>query len=255
MTPQTYFFLQTADGSPSLRFHLDPIDEHGRKSESMHSHRGAFSETAYIYGSAVETTLRNGLAPRFFSLGLGLGYNELLTTALVLKYSKPEFGRDLFGVYGESFEAVPELNSLFAAWVSGTDVRADFQAAYDFILQACAQHTGLEAPEIREQLASWIKNGQWLLRSALTHQSEFSSQFSCFLFDAFSSKTSPELWDEPFLDRLFATLPGPQAVLSTYACTGALKRTLRANGFTLDIREGFASKRDSTFALKGVASV
>jgi tRNA U34 5-methylaminomethyl-2-thiouridine-forming methyltransferase MnmC len=39
-------------------------------------------------------------------------------------------------------------------------------------------------------------------------------------------------------------------VLSTYACTGHLKRALIAAGFKLEIREGYASKRDSTLAYR-----
>ncbi len=219
----------------------------------MHSLRGAFSETVYIYGQAIQKTLEHGLPPHFFSLGLGLGYNELLTTALLISWNKQQPTLQLNQLRAESFEALPELTQLFVAWLKQEKIRNDFETAYSEILKRCSETTAVDPERIRTTLLRWIESKNWLLQGTLDSQTKFTvSPFSCFLFDAFSSKTSPELWSEDFLTELFSTSSAAKAVFSTYACTGALKRSLTKCGFTLNIREGFASKRDCTFALKGL---
>jgi hypothetical protein len=260
----TYTFLPTEDGSPSLR--LGPVDVF---SESMHSLKGAFSETVYIYGAAIHRCLAGlgprssvpgaqssvlgfgGGGPRFFSLGLGLGYVEILAAALILK-AEPEFPGVSHIAGGESFEIVPELREWFVAWVSGALVRPDFQSAYDDILRRTAVQTELSEIKIRAQMHEMIQSGRWKIRPALDATTEFNERFHCICFDAFSSKTSPDLWSEEFLTAFFQKVAAESCVLATYACTGALKRTLRAAGFDLTIREGFSSKRDSTFAVRGL---
>lgn len=232
-----FHFLQTEDGSPSLKL--------GPETEGMHNARGAFAETVYIYGKAIEHTVTNGLKPSFFSLGLGLGYNEILTTALCLSHrvSPNE-------IYGESFEAVPELTENFTNWLVEKSVDSRFQTAYDKILSLCAEQTHQDAALIKKTLRQLLSGQKWLLREALSAQTKFEKKFSCYLFDAFSSKTSPELWQEGLITQLLQTTSENKSVLSTYACTGTLKRSLLKNNFEVNIREGFAGKRQSTFAIR-----
>ena len=234
-------------------------------SESMHSLKGAFSETVYIYGTAIQRCLTSfsvpsaqssvlssgGGGPRIFSLGLGLGYVEILAAALVLKAEEGFTGVSQIAG-GESFEIVPELREWFVSWVSGEPVRADFQVAYDDILRRTAEQTGILPEQIRAQMHKMIQSGRWKIRPALDATTEFKERFHCICFDAFSSKTSPDLWSEEFLTAFFQKVAAESCVLATYACTGALKRTLRAARFELTIREGFSSKRDSTFAVRSL---
>lgn len=272
-----FSFQSTEDKSLTLRVSTDE-----GLSEAMHSLKGAFSETAYIYGSAIEYDLSHGFRPRVLSLGLGLGYVELLAVGMALKYSA-HLGPDDLETFlrdagGESFELLAPLRRWFAAWAlkgsSGSeaktaydsvagltpadsqalnasdDIPSDFSAAYDAILNRTAGHVGVAPDLIRRTLARMLIDGRWKLRPALDNQTKFSESFGCVCFDAFSSKTSPDLWTEEFLRDFFAKTCETKCVLSTYACTGALKRALRAAGFELTIREGFASKRDSTFAVR-----
>jgi hypothetical protein len=234
-----FHFLQTEDGSPSLKLGVD--------AEGMHNIKGAFSETVYIYGSAISATMDHELSPSFLSLGLGLGYNELLTIGLCISR-----GVSTSKIYGESFEAVPELVTYFSKWINGEHVPENFQTAYDKIVSLCATECKVEQKQIKETLAQLIANKQWLLRSELNPKTNFAKTFSCFLFDAFSSKTSPELWDETFLTAFLAQTADERAVLSTYACTGSLKRALSKNGFSVNVRQGFAGKRESTFATRNL---
>ncbi len=235
-----FHFLQTDDGSPSLKL--------GPEAEAMHSSKGAFSETVYIYGHAISVALQQGLTPSFVSVGLGLGYNELLTTALLLQSKS-----NLAEVRGESFELVPELNENFRAWLANQPVGTDFQNTYDQVCNLCAQYTNVEQLTIKMTLAKLIDDGRWTLSGPLTLETKVSKNVSCFLFDAFSSKTSPELWSEDFIDTFLKSATAESAVLATYACTGTLKRALQKNAFEITIRDGFAGKRESTFAVRGVS--
>lgn len=234
----SFNFVETDDGSRTLRL----LGSNG-ESESMHSLRGAYSETVYIYGTAIEACFQKGFTPRILSLGLGLGYVEILAAALSLKHGVM--------VEGESFEILPELRAFFANWATGLrDVPPEFQSVYDDILSRAAVTAQVPEADIRRCLRQLISSGRWFLREDLNAETQIAKPFGCLCFDAFSSKTSPDLWTEAFLDRFFTMAAAPGSVLSTYACTGALKRSLRRAQFQLEIRAGFAAKRDSTFALR-----
>jgi hypothetical protein len=322
-----FTFLATEDQSPTVR-----IGTSENPSEAMHSLKGAFSETVYIYGTAIDTCLQrastsgsqngnqgiqestapetvrpvNQAAPHILSLGLGLGYVELLAAGLILKQAhklteqgtagiNENFAANLAaeallqGARGESFELLEPLRDWFTSWLLGTgtdsgtgtgtskntdhsahadrashmDDRADyldcakatppveFIHAYDEILKRTSQYTEIDPDKIRSYLATMLRDGRWKIRGALDSNTQFEPRsFNCICFDAFSSKTSPELWSEDFLQQFFEKTCAETCVLSTYACTGALKRSLRSAGFEVTIREGYSSKRDSTFAVR-----
>jgi hypothetical protein len=246
---ETFQVIPTADGSPTARL---------GEGETMHSLRGAFGETVYIYGTALDRAtalLADSMAdsPRVLSLGLGLGYIEILSAAYSLKNN--------VGLFGESFELVPELISSFKSWLNEEAVSPMVPfSVYDDILNrtasAVSDSTGLtreaaiSTTEIKDRLRSAVLNSDWLLRPALDLETEFTQAFHCVAFDAFSSKSTPELWSREFLDHFLKSACGNACVLSTYACTGHLKRALIDAGFALEIREGYASKRDSTLATR-----
>jgi hypothetical protein len=243
-----FSFQITEDGSPTVRIELpSSISRPEGLSEAMHSLKGAFSETVYIYGTAIETCLERGFEPRILSMGLGLGYVEMLSTAMLCRHKQLERAE------GESFEIIPELREWFTNWLfqeTQKDLPSDFKKVYDEILLRTSLHTTVPAEEIRSALASLVREKRWRIRDALTAETTFRTNFGAICFDAFSSKSTPELWTEDFLKVFFDRACAPACVLSTYACTGALKRSLKAAGFELTIREGFSSKRDSTFAVR-----
>jgi hypothetical protein len=250
-------FVETADGSPSLRI----MDSDQTESESMHSLRGAFSETVYIYGAAIETCFSRDFNPRILSVGLGLGYVEILSAALSLKLQlQPEHAT--VPVMGESFELVPDLRRYFQIWLSSPHspggsspspgLPIEFKTAYESILERTAEATGQAAAKIHAHLSLSVERGHWLIKGPLEESSVFENRFGCICFDAFSSKSTPALWSEDFLTTFLEKVADDSCVLSTYACTGALKRSLRSAGFDVSIREGFSSKRDSTFAVKSL---
>ncbi len=236
-------FEATEDGSPTARI-LEAGSE--APSEAMHSLRGAFSETVYIYGAALNRASHEGFPERVLSMGLGLGYVELLASAVALKA-----GRKL---EGESFEIIPELRDYFKAWVTREgDCPEDFAKAYDDICARTAKEVlGDEnkANDVRSSFNAALEADAWFLRHDLNPETRFAHPFGVICFDAFSSKSTPDLWTEDFLLEFLKKAAAPNCVLSTYACTGSLKRALKSEGFEITIREGFSSKRDSTFAIR-----
>jgi tRNA U34 5-methylaminomethyl-2-thiouridine-forming methyltransferase MnmC len=128
-----------------------------------------------------------------------------------------------------------------------------FKQAYDWILEGTSRVLvpGTHVPtEVKTFLRSMIESGSWKLEGPLSSATKIEEPFGCICFDAFSSKTSPDLWSEEFLKTFLTQASDEPCVLSTYACTGTLKRALNHAGFALTIRAGFANKRDSTFAVK-----
>lgn len=234
----------TADGSPTLR--LPPTWE------PMHALDGAFSETLYIYQPTVHQALSClptpgtgggsliAKTPRLLSLGLGLGYNEILIACEALHLN-------LLEVFVDSYESVSPLRFNFENWILG--VSCELQDIYDNILQLYANHYRIEPKRIREFLKEQLQKQNLQLLAAITAQSHFQQSVG-ILFDAFSDKTSPELWTEEFLDRFLKMAAADRCFLSTYASKGTLHRALKNNNFTSEKKAGFGKKRESTFAFR-----
>ena len=222
--------LITADQSPSLS--LPPTWE------PMHSLEGAFSETQYIYQPTVALAFTQCLAPSLLSLGLGLGYNEILVACEALAQNKQPASI-------RSFELVPELRNYFTAWL-----QQDFSPlneAYEQIVASYAQKYHLLESQIKDSLQDLLRSGVLSIEGPVTLQTELSPM-NGILFDAFCAKTSPDLWTPEFLHQFFKQTAGTPCFVSTYACTGELRRALTAAGFKVEKRKGFAFKRESTFA-------
>ncbi len=224
-----YKHILTGDGSPTLS--LAPTWEH------MHALEGAFTETQYIYQPTIEKAFQSVKNPVFLSLGLGLGYNEILIAFEALKHGKTP-------ALIASYESVVPLRESFARWLKNEPT--DLAPIYEHINELYAgkyEHSGREAKNL---LLEYLSKGKLELLGAL--ESAVPPVSHAILFDAFSNKTSPELWSAEFLDHFFSRASAEPCFVSTYACNGALKTALRNNGFTLAIQKGFGKKAQSTFA-------
>ena len=226
----------TSDNSPTLR--LPPTWE------PMHALDGAFTETQYIYAPTVASALDTGLNPRIISIGLGLGYNEILIACEALIKDKP-------GVCIDSYESVDALRLFFKNWLAHPeDLPQDIHSIYNQILELYAQKYQLEPQRIRSFLQTLLNNHQLLLLGAISEETTVTPSHG-ILFDAFSSKSSPELWTEEFLKEFLRKASSDVCYLSTYASKGTLHRSLKFNGFSSEKKPGFGVKRESTFAYKG----
>lgn len=239
-TPQTWsqigFEVEiTGDGSPTLR--LMP-------GECMHHSGGAAEETELIYGQVIRQCFLEVPAPHFLSVGLGLGYVEMTVAREALLKRNLNFTL-------ESFELVPELREYLKQWLKGGGLSSEIILVYDQVLNFVLQGCDLPPQLVKNLLADKLESQQWRLQGPLVAESKFMARSHCVLFDAFSAKTTPDLWSEEFLLWFLDVATATDSILSTYASRSALKRALKTAGFYVDVREGFKGKRNSTMAFKG----
>lgn len=207
----------------------------------MHHSGGAYSETQEIYGDPLREALGFG-ARSVISVGLGLGYNEILVAAEALanKISASDFSL-------LTFESEDILKEHFLAWLSSSE--NDF--IYDRITEFFENAFGLSGSDLKNWLKQALANGNWLLVGALQADFRVERKYEVIFYDAFSSQSAPQLWDEEFLARFFMQVSARQALVCTYACTGSLKRALKKAGFDLVLKKGFKGKRNSTLGIRG----
>jgi hypothetical protein len=226
---QTRFTIEfTEDGSPTLRLPSE--------GESMHHSGGAATETEYIYKSVIGSALNRYPEAKLAVVGLGLGYIEISWAIEAIKLNlqkKSEF---------VSFETEFELKNIFLKWIE-----SDSEKIYDSVCKSLDEK--IKITEIKEAIKYSLEKNK--LRGDLCSEYDQNKSYNILCFDAFSSKTSGSLWTEEFLNDFIKKSCHETCVFTTYACTGVLKRVLRANGFTLLERVGFKGKRDSTLAVRG----
>lgn len=243
-----YEAVLTGDGSPTLR------TLKSQSLETMHHRGGAYSETQLIYGETLRRSLADSKAS-VLSVGLGLGYNEILFAVEALAQ---EIAPENAAI--ESFEIDDILVSSFYDFIEkGADPSGIYTKICDFFIQDRRRLVGeelnkglppLEISQIRLWLQKAFESGSLRIRTALSPQVRFSRKFHVIFYDAFSSKTDPDLWSEEFLFNFWSEVAEANCLVSTYACTGALKRSLKKAGFALEIKEGFQSKRDRTLGVR-----
>jgi S-adenosylmethionine-dependent methyltransferase len=243
-TPQTWaqigFEVEiTGDGSPTLR--LMP-------GECMHHSGGAAAETELIYGRVIHHCFAKIENPHFLSVGLGLGYVEMSVAREALLKQNLNFTL-------ESFELVPELREYLKRWLKGQSLSPEITSVYESVLKYVLKGCNLNPEELKRLLVAKLEFHQWHLQGPLLSESEFMAKAHCLLFDAFSAKTSPDLWSEEFLVAFFKRAMAANSLVSTYASRGALKRALKTAGFAVETQEGFKGKRNSTMAFQGAISL
>ncbi len=207
----------------------------------MHSLDGALSESLLIYQNCIKQAIDHS-SVHILSMGLGLGYNEIIAATLLLKNKVSDYRLC-------SFESLPELRIFFMAWLKGQ--HCELEDVYDQIVTSIARLENLESTQIKKFLLNGFENQAFQIESALPTQNPWPWKFQSILYDAFSAKTDPSLWTEPHLIQFLNEFSDPNfCFFSTYAATGNLKRSLSQQGFTVQKQAGFGKKRESTFAYR-----
>jgi len=244
--------LTTADGSASLCYG----DSFESLTEPMHSSKGAWSETLSIYEPALRRSLEfiSDDASHWCvaSIGLGLGYNEILSVGLAMqKRLAPE------SLLITSFESRSELRSAFKDYFRHPSKVFDtspLSLVYLDILKRVAASCDIDVSSLSARVSALMQTSRLIINGPLTlkslSESQQNPQNTCILFDAFSPASSPDLWTEDILAALTDSLAAPQCVFTSYASRTVLKRVLKLRGFKLEKRIGFAGKRESTFAIR-----
>ncbi len=228
-SPFSFEIIHTADGSPTLSLN---------GGEKMHSLDGALAETLYIYSPCIEMAFKEK-TPKILSLGLGLGYNEILTFSWAHKQKiSPQI---------VSFEVVPELKHFFSNWLSDKET-TPFDSCYNSILEQISSQFSLNPTNVKRTGQQLLERKKVLLESEVIQENKTGLRFNSILYDAFSSKTHPEAWSDDFLNSFLSNYCDVHCTLSTYAATGGLNRALHQQGFHIEKKKGFGKKRESTFA-------
>lgn len=251
--------LETADGSYSLRV---GTQQHNL-SEPMHSSKGAWSETVAIYLPALEHSLptrvctaagvESGQLWTIASVGLGLGYNEIMAAGLALKESL-----SAHQLYIESYEEYWELADSFRRHFIGTQrLPKDhpLSTVYADTCRRTAKLFGISETTLHKFINQLLIEGRIILNSRLDTKTlnvtdASREKFGCILFDAFSPASSPDLWEAHLLESMVTSMPAQTCVFASYASRTVLKKILRTAGFVIHKRTGFAGKRESTFAVR-----
>lgn len=237
-TPSQFRPLQTRDGSWTLEL-TGPAGP-----ENMHNFHGAWSESKYLYGQALERALEFIPSPlRVLSLGTGLGYNEFLSHALVLTQKlRPEILLD-------TYESDVFLREAFQDFLSGKTSPLD--PIYSDISWRCLQDYNLPQQETRQFLQKQFQVGKLEIHEEFTPALvPLDLPYHVVFYDPFSAKTNAQFWTRSNLDLFLSNVCAEECVFSTYAATGDLKRALEAQGFALTVRAGFGGKRNCFLAAR-----
>lgn len=234
---------KTQDGSPTLR-RPTPTRADFETGQSMHHSGGAWDETLYVYKPVTDWVKEQGFPEsRFLSVGLGLGYVELLIAREFLNLGKDR------KLILQSFEIVPELRDYFKFWIFNQPLHPEVQRTYDQIANFVFSSTE-QIQQAKNFLGDLYEKKNWRIDGALEEYLNPQPIFHGLIYDAFSRAVSPALWTPEFLKDFLRKWAAPQSCLGTFSCTGDLKRSLKAESFELQVRLGFQSKRNCTLAYR-----
>lgn len=198
-----------------------------------HSRHGAIQETQCVFIEAGLKYLiqKDYPAISILEIGLGTGLNAFMTYLeskeypLSIRYTALE-------AYPLSIEEAQMLN-------------------YPVLLNK----------EESRNIFSELHTSEWDKAISLSSNFSFKKQQRDFLnideidafdlvyFDAFSPEVQPELWTETMFQKIFNALKN-NGILTTYCAKGAVKRSLKSVGFTIENLPGPIGKREMTRAVK-----
>ena len=232
-----YNVILTKDGSPTLT--------DLKTNEPMHNLHGAFNESLYLYLEALKKLLPTDILS-IISVGLGLAYNEIISIAYLEQQKINSFKIT-------SYEKNKNLTTAIKQWCSSQTTNpqnALLFSSYEIILNLSAKKFGLEKKILKYKLKEAITLKKWIFCEELNQETTFSEKYNCVFYDAFSEKTSPDLWSKDHLKRFIQLACQNYCIFSTYAAKGSLNRALKDARFTLKKRTGFGKKNESTLAIR-----
>lgn len=207
----------------------------------MHHSGGAAAETVYIYGDVLDRAhqiLRDSC--KTCVVGLGLGYIEICWALSLLKKGLRPSPKISF----HSFEVVSGLIENFKTWISSEQAHS----VYDQIVFKLDPEASIS--EVKKILSLALSSGSFL-NGDFSQIENHQDQYNVICYDAFSRKTSEDLWQSTFLTQFFQGYAASDCVVTTYACTGVLRKVLLEQQFSFFKRPGFCGKRDSSLASRG----
>lgn len=254
----TYSKVTTDDGSPTVRVTIA-----GQPHEDMHHSGGALSESILIYSEIVRAALNFNLPPKIASVGLGLGYNEALAMAEIITFEqkrydflekllvpkRPEHVTPEIRIL--SFEKDPVIRENYVNWLHNRSSNSFWTPLFQEVLELVAARYGMPDTQLKREMNKLYKEERFkIVDDVQNFQENVSDRYSVILYDAFSNKSTPELWDEEFLKKFLYGVSEKFCFFSSYASLGGLNRALEATGYLVDVHRGFKNKRHATCAYR-----
>jgi tRNA U34 5-methylaminomethyl-2-thiouridine-forming methyltransferase MnmC len=203
---------------------------------SYHSKYGAIEETQHVFIDAAlrfKAVVQQNIS--ILEIGFGTGLNAFVTFLeaekrnLFVKYTAVE-------AYPISFQQAEQLNYSALLKTDGDT---------DYFLKL--HHSPWNVPfQLSDQF-----NIEKVLKKF--EEIEYQNQFDIIYFDAFAPDAQPELWDDEMLAKMYKAL-APDGILVTYCAKGAVKRSLKKVGFSIEALPGPPRKREMTRATKIIDS-
>lgn len=215
--------ITTQDGSHSLY-----SEQYG---VSYHSKYGAIQETRHVFieaGLHYKLPVQSELS--ILEMGFGTGLNALMTLLAAENHAQ---------IFYEAIEAFP-LPTEQARLLNFAQLLSH-PRAQTFLDQL--HRCDWETPQPLTADFTLRKRLETLQNITLDHS------FDLVYFDAFAPSAQPELWAPSMLAKVTAAM-APKAIFVTYCAKGAVKRTLKELGLTVESIPGPPGKREMTRAIK-----
>ncbi len=148
---QKYLFFRTKDNSPSISL-ANPIF----RTELMHSVDGAFTETVYLYEPVIDCAAASSDYCRFLSVGLGMGYIEIMVVAYFLKHGL--LNKKKLQIF--SFEKDNCLRDFFVSYFLGGNLPKIFEHTYDEIVNLYGNKYEINSRELKLSIKKSIENNE-----------------------------------------------------------------------------------------------
>ncbi len=199
---------------------------------TYHSKYGAMQESKHIFIDCglnyAQSVFGNELT--VLEIGFGTGLNAMLTLAEAMN-NNLKIDYTAIEKYPVTKEIYRQLN--YRSFISNTE-----QNYFDELLNC-----------------TWEKKNKIHLNFDLlklqgdAREIQFTKDTQIIYFDAFAPSASPEMWQAPLFEKLFATLQ-KRGSLITFCAKGEVKRTLKHCGFIIEALPGPIGKREITRAIK-----
>jgi tRNA 5-methylaminomethyl-2-thiouridine biosynthesis bifunctional protein len=211
------------------------------------SRAGGVAETQHVFMRGNDLPARFLKQPHFTigEFGFGTGLNFLVAWREFLQLTKPD--QHLHYIAVEKYPLTLEmLQPIHAAWIAE-------HAGYQSLLDALLANYPLRLP-------GWhrIHLDRCTLTLGFGDATELwgsiDAGVDAWFIDGFSPAKNPDMWQEETLNHI-ARLSAPCASFATFTAAGAVKRSLQAQGFTVQKIRGFGHKRDMLVGWRDGASL
>ncbi len=211
----------TSDGSHTL--YMPDMDEH------YHSVNGAIQESEHVFIEAGLHRLSKKEI-RVLEIGFGTGLNAFLT---LLDSMQTDVNITYYSM---------ELYPLDIALVQNLNYGKVLCAGEEDLFMALHEAPWNQSASITPNFTLYKMKGD-------CNQAELPNEIDLVYFDAFAPDKQPEMWNQELFNKLYFRM-NAGGILTTYCAKGAVRRTMKESGFSVERIPGPPGKREMLRATK-----